>query len=384
MNKPLRPDWNPRSDAVLRDQLAAYDGMRERCPVAYSDFLGWSLFRHEDLVRALNDCETFSNAVSSHVSVPNGMDPPLHSQFRRLIEPYFLPERMNAFEPQCRAIAATLVQSLLERGEADLISDFAQPFAVRVQCAFLGWPPDMHEQLRLWTQNNQQAILAQDRAALADAARDFEGFVDDLLQKRRAAGEQASRDVTTSLLRQQVLGRPLRSEEIASILRNWTVGEIGTIAAAMGILVHYFSQHADLQRRLRVEPSMLPAAIEEVLRIHGPLVANRRIATKAVEIGGRKIGPGERISLMWISADRDGRVFEDPEKFQLGRDPAANLLFGKGIHVCPGAPLARMEMRLAMEELFGRTTWFSLTPGKPPTNAVYPISGFAVLPARIE
>jgi cytochrome P450 len=384
VNEMLQQDWDPRSDAVLRDQRAAYDEMRERCPVAYSDFLGWSLFRHEDIIRVLNDPDTFSNAVSRHLSVPNGMDPPEHTKYRRIIESYFRPERMEAFEPQCRKIAANLVQSQLVRDEIELISEFAHWFSVRVQCSSLGWPAEMHEPLSLWTQKNHKATLAEDRAAMARIASEFEGYVVGLLQVRRAAGAQASDDITTSLLRQQAGGRPLRDEEIVSILRNWTVGEVGTISASVGILAHYISEHADLQQRLRAQPSLLPAAIEEILRFHGPLVANRRITTRPVEIGGRKIGAGERISLIWISANRDGRVFEDPEAFRLDRDLAANLLYGAGIHVCPGAPLARMEMRVAMEELLARTTRIDPIPGRPPTNAVYPASGFATLPLRIR
>jgi len=385
MSDMLQQDWDPRSDAVLRDQRAAYDEMRERCPVAYSDFLGWSLFRHEDIIRVLNDPDTFSNAVSRHLSVPNGMDPPEHTGYRRIIESYFRPERMEAFEPQCRTIAASLVQSLLERDEVELISEFAHWFSVRVQCSSLGWPAEMYEPLSLWTQKNHKATLAEDRVAMAKIALEFEGYIVRLLQVRRPAGAQASDDITTSLLRQQVGGRrPLRDEQIVSVLRNWTVGEVGTISAAVGILVHYISEHADLQRRLRAQPSLLPAAIEEILRIHGPLVANRRITTHPVEIGGRKIGAGERISLIWISANRDGRVFEDPDVFRLDRDPASNLLYGAGIHVCPGAPLARMEMRVSMEELLARTTRIDPIPDRPPASAVYPASGFATLPLRIR
>ena len=241
MNDMFHQDWDPKSDAVLRDQRAACDEMRERCPVAYSDLLGWSLFRHEDIVRILNDPDTFSNAVSRHLSVPNGMDPPEHTDYRRIVEPYFRPERMEACEPQFRKIAANLVQSLLERGAVELISEFAHCFAVRVQSTFLGWPTDMHEPLRLWTQKNHAATFAEDRAAMASIAREFEEYVDELLQVRRAAGAQANDDITTSLLRQQVWGRPLRDEEIVSVLRNWTVGEVGTISAAVGILVHYIS-----------------------------------------------------------------------------------------------------------------------------------------------
>jgi len=384
MNYTPQPDWDPRSEAALRDQYAAYDGMRECCPVAYSDFLGWSLFRHEDVVRALHDPETFSNAASRHLSVPNGMDPPDHTEYRRVIEPYFRPERMSAFEPKCRRIAADLPRLLPARGEVEFISGFAQPFAVRVQCEFLGWPRAMHEPLHLWTGKNREATLAQDRDAMAEISRQFERYVSELLQVRRETGAQAGDDVTAGLMHDRVYGRPLHDEEIASILRNWTVGEVGTLSTAVGILVHFLAKHPGLQRQLRGQPSLLPAAIDEILRIHGPLVANRRITTRPVEIRGRRIPAGERVSLIWISANRDGRAFEDPLAVRLDRDPALNLLYGGGIHACPGAPLARLEMRVVLEELLRRTSRIELIPDKRPTGAVYPAGGFASLPLRIE
>lgn len=383
MNTPHQPDWDPTSDAVLHDQRAAYDEMRERCPAAYSDFLGWSLFRHQDVLRVLNDTGTFSSAVSTHLSVPNGMDPPEHTRYRRIVERYFQPEQMQAFAPQCRDIAASLVQSLPGHGEVELISVLIQTFAVRVQCAFLGWPLHRHEALRLWTQKNRDATLAQDRKVMAELSTDFEGYVNELLQSRRAAGGQPEGDIVASLLAQQVEGRLLRDEEIASILRNWTVGEVGTISASLGILVHFLAEHAALQQQLRAQPGLLPAAIEEILRLHGPLVANRRVTTCPVDIGGRRLGPGERISLNWVSANRDRAVFKDADTFRLDRDPAENLLWGAGIHVCPGAPLARMELRVVMEELLSRSTLISLVPGQPATRAVYPASGFSRLPLQI-
>lgn len=383
-NDKLQQDWDPKSVAVQRDQRAAYDEMRERCPVAYSDYLGWSLFRHEDILRVLNDPDTFSNAVSKHLSVPDGMDPPKHTEYRRIIEPYFLPESIETLEPKIRQITGRLVESLLKHGDIELISQFAHLFAVQVQCAFLGWPVDMHEALRLWTQKNHDATFAGDKGAMAAIAREFEGYVENMLQVRRAAGALATDDLTTSLMRQHVGTRQLGDDEIVSILRNWTVGEVGTISASVGILVHYISERVDVQQQLRTQPSLLSDAIEEILRIYGPLVANRRITTRPVEIGGRKIGAGERISMIWISANRDGRVFEDPEAFRPNRDQAANLLYGAGIHVCPGAPLARMEMRIVMEELLARTTLISLIPENPPTNAIYPASGFASLSLRIQ
>ncbi len=311
------------------------------------------------------------------------MDPPEHGQYRRVIERYFAPQAMQAFEPQCRSIAADLVHALSGRTELELMGDFAHPFAVRVQCAFLGWPASMHEPLRLWAQKNHAATLAQDRPAMAEIAHEFSDYVVALLQPRRAAGTPGNEDVLASLASQQVKDRALNDEEIVSILRNWTVSEISTIAAAVGVVAQYLAEHTDLQRKLRTQPALLPNAIEEILRLYGPLLANRRVTTRAVEIGGHTIGAGERISLNWVAANRDGRVFTDPQSFRLDRDASANLLYGAGIHVCPGAPLARMELRVAMQALLDGTTGIDPIAQRPPTSAVYPASGFATLPLQI-
>src|SRR5690554_6128438 len=134
------PDWDPASPDVLDDQRAAYDHMRRTCPVAYSDFLQWSLFRHEDVLRALDDPKTFSNVVSRHLSVPNGMDPPEHTEYRRLIDPFFSAKYMAAFEPVCRNIVNELLECIPAEGYVEVMADLARPFAVRAQCAFLGWP----------------------------------------------------------------------------------------------------------------------------------------------------------------------------------------------------------------------------------------------------
>lgn len=384
MKEKCEPDWDPRSEDVLRDQVAAYDEMREHCPVAFSEFMQWSVFRHEDVVRVIYDHETFSSAVSQHLSVPSGMDPPEHTVYRKIIEPYFSPQRMDAFEPICRDIVTDLVSAALAYDDVEVMVDVAVPFAVRGQCAFLGWPPELEKPLADWTRRNYAATLAQDRQAMSDIARELEGFIDEMLEARLQADANPKDDITTSLMHEKVWGRPLSNEEIASIARTWTVGEIGSIAASVGILVQYLAEHIDLQHQLRAEPALLPAAIDEILRIHGPLVASRRITTRPVEIRGRKIEAGERVSLNWVSANRDGRVFEEPTTFRWDRNPADNLLYGAGIHVCPGAPLARMEMRVFMEELLKRTTQIELIPNELPSKAVYPASGYAVLPVKLQ
>lgn len=385
MNDSPSRDWDPCSEEVQRDQIAAYDALRRRCPVAYSDNQHWSLLRHADVMRVLEDHRSFSSVVSaSHLSVPNGMDPPRHTLFRRLIEPYFGADAMRAFEPECRRVAREGV-SALQRGDGiEVMERLAHPFALRIQCAFMGWNPAVLEPLDGWMRRSQAASASGDRAAIARLAQEFDGYIRAILARRRALGAAAPDDVTMRLLHERVEGRALTDEEIASILRNWTAGELGTIAAAVGILVEYLAARPQLQQQLRMEPARLPAAIDEILRIHAPLVANRRVTTCPVEIGGRQIGAGERVTILWASANRDEAVFGDPDEFLPDRDPVPNLLYGAGVHVCPGAPLARMELQHLMEELLCATRSITPVPGREPRRAVYPASGFVGVWARLE
>lgn len=384
MNSTQAADWNPRSADVLDDQIGAYDAMRKRCPVAHSDYLWWSLFRHEEVMRVLQDHETFSSAASNHLSIPNAMDPPEHTPYRKIIEGYFTPGHMHAFEPECSKIANTLVAEQPRGATFELMTSFARPFALRAQCAFMGWPATLHEPLRRWIARNHAATLAGDRAAMAQIAVDFDAYIKQQLVIRRDAGEQAADDVTSRLLHERINGRPLSDEEIVSIVRNWTVGELGTIAASVGILVHYLAAHSGLQTELRRHPGDLPDAIDEILRIHAPLIANRRVTTCPVELGGRTIDASQRLTLMWASANRDEAVFGDPDAFDPKRNRDNNLLYGAGVHVCPGAPLARLELRVVLKALLARTRKITLASDQKPERASFPASGWSSLPVFIR
>lgn len=377
-------DWDPRSESIINDPIPAYDAMRQRCPVAHSEYQHWSVFRHADVLKVLHDHRTFSNAVSRYPSVPNGMDPPEHTRYRRVIDPYFSAQRMQDFAPECRAIAVNLLQDLSKDDGVVEMTTFAHDFVLRIECAFLGWPADLHEPLRQWIRRNHQATLSREQAAMDAVALEFDGYIKALLMVRRDAGDAAPDDITTSLLRTKIAGKELTENDIVSILRNWTVGELGTMAASVEILAHYLATQPALQQQLRAQPALLPEAIDEILRIHPPLFSNRRIATEPTQVGGQALMAGDRITLMWASANRDEAVFGDPDAFRLDRDPALNLLYGAGIHVCPGAPLARLELCVVMEELLRRTQRLDLVPDQPPQTAVYPASGFASLPLRIE
>lgn len=369
-------DWDPRSPEVLDNQIVAYDAVRRRCPVAYSDYLNWSVFRHADVLRVLHDPHAFSSRASHHLSVPNGMDPPEHTIFRKLIDPYFNPAALARFEPTCREVVNTCLAGLEHDAPLEFMDRLAHPFALRIQCAFMGWSARRLASLEHWMKRKQQATLAGDSAALTTIVQEFDDQIRAVLAWRRQLGADAPDDVTTRLLNERVDGGMLTDEEIISILRNWTAGELGTIAAAVGILVEYLATHPALQDELRAQPALLPPAIDEILRIHSPLIANRRMTTCPVELGGRRIPAGQRVSVLWASANRDEAVFGDPDEFRIDRDPTLNLLYGAGIHVCPGAPLARMELHHLMEQLLAGTRAILPVPGQPSRRAAYPASGF--------
>ncbi|WP_129645479.1 cytochrome P450 [Peristeroidobacter agariperforans] len=376
-----QPDWDPYSSAASANQSAGYDDQRRRCPVAYSDALGWSLFRHRDVVSALTDDAMFSNMVSAHLSVPNGIDPPQHTEYRRIIDRYFSIDRMEALEPRCQEIARQAVQALPINGELDVMAEFAPEFALQSQCAFLGWPADLHRPLRDWVRKNHAATRSRDRDAMSAVAFEFDRHIRAVLEERRTTGSEGC-DVASELLRERLGDRTLNDQEIVSILRNWTVGELATISTCIGILIAFLAEHASMQRLLRAQPSLLPAAIEEILRIGSPLVSSRRRTRHRVRIGGCEIEAGERVTLMWASANRDESTFEHPDEFRLDRNPALNLLYGAGLHVCPGAPLARLELRVLMEELLASVELTPSTSSRP-IRAVYPASGFSAYTVRV-
>ena len=225
---------------------------------------------------------------------------------------------------------------------------------------------------------DQQAAFTADLAA--GKARLFSEHVKANLDAHRGS-PHAVDDATNGLLAISVEGSPLGDEQIVSILRNWTAGH-GTVSAGLSILVLHLAEQPELQLRLRSDPSLIPAAVEEILRADDPLVANRRTTTREVEIGGRTIPEGASLSLMWIAANRDPGAFEDPESIEPRRGLDASLVWGRGIHFCLGAPLARLELRVALEELLARTERFERA-GEAPPRSVYPSNGVARLAPSI-
>ena len=202
-----RHEWNPLSEDVLSKQIAAYDRVRSRCPVAHSEQLHWSLFRHEAVMRVLHSPNVFSNAVSGHLAVPNGFDPPEHTAYRRSIDSYFSAQRLAEFEPVCREIAGKLIARLPRNRDVELTTEFADVFAIEVQCAFLEWPVELHQPLWQWTRKNHAATLSGNKAAMSAVALEFDGYIRDLLAESRKDRRSTRDDAGTRLSNERIEDR---------------------------------------------------------------------------------------------------------------------------------------------------------------------------------
>lgn len=371
--------------ASARDARDTADDLRVRCPVAHTADGSWTVLRHADVVAVALDPGTFSNAVSRHLQVPNGLDGDAHAAFRAVVDRYFTPDRMHALVPVVADVAARSVRELDVPGTVDAVALGAR-FAVRAQSAWLGWPADLEDDLLTWVADNRAATRSRDRARTAEVARRFDAIVRALTDARRRAGDDAPADVTTELTRDRVEGRPLTDDEIVSILRNWTGGDLGSMALCAGVVLTYLADHADLQDRLRagVGDQELDAVLDEILRIDDPFVSNRRVATAPVTLGGRRVAAGDTVVLHWTAANRDPDAFGDPEAFDPDAHAADNLVWGVGPHVCPGRPLATMELRVLVRAVLAATTAVAPDPDRAREREQPPAGGYAVAPLLLR
>jgi cytochrome P450 len=370
------------SEPVLADQRGTYDRMRAACPVAESP-RGVTLFRHADVVAAAADPATFSSAASAHRMVPNSLDPPEHTTFRAIIDPFFTPERMATLAPRIRRIADEIVGALPRSATVDAVTEIGYPFAVRAQADWLGWQ-GIEEELLVWMAENHAATRSRDRSRTAAVAAAFDEMVLAQVRRRRQMGSAAPQDPTTELLQVTANGELLPDADIVSILRNWTAGDLASMAAALGVVVHFLATHAEVQEALRARAGNLANAIDEMLRIDDPFLVNRRVVTVATQIAGFMLQQGTRVYLNWTSANRDENVFGDPDAYQPEEHAAHNLVYGTGIHACPGRPLATLELVVAAETLLGATARIELAPDAKAVRETYPLGGWRRVPVVLS
>lgn len=378
-------DHMPDDLSVAGCDLRAYtDELRPKHPVVKNVAGEWVLLRHADVAAAALDHERFSSKVSTYLQVPNGLDGSEHSRYRNIIERYLSHDVLMPFVPIFERIAVELVMDLPRGVVLDAVSDIGAVFAVRAQCEWLGWPAELEPRLLKWMQENHAATRSGERTRMAEVAKQFDEIVRSVIQPRRSAKNNSSDDVTTRLCHEEVDGQLLTELELVSILRNWTGGDLGSIALCVGVLVAHVARQPELAVRLRTaSDNEVDAIIDEILRLDDPFVSNRRTTTCPVQIGGVVIPSGAQVKLNWTSANRDETVF-DNNRFNPERNAAANLVYGIGKHICPGRLLATWELRIVLQALLASVQTIELAPDEQPEREVAPVGGYHRVPVVIS
>jgi cytochrome P450 len=321
--------------------------------------------QHADIVAAAVDTQTFGNAGPPRHGVrlpPLEVDPPTHREFRFLLNPFFMPKRVQALEPTVRAIADRLIEPLLEKGRCDLAKELSYPLPVLTLCALLDLPEELWPQVKRWS---EETLLIdshdlEEKALARKAHQELMVYARQLVDDRKRNPRDATTDIASAIVAAKVEGQPIAEQTAAAMVRLLISAGHNSTTSGFGNALLYLAEHPNEQQRLRENPSELPAAIEELLRYETPVQAMPRYLRKDVELHGRKMKAGERVDLVFASANRDEQVFAQPDQCILDRKPNRHVTFGHGVHTCLGAPIARMEMRVGLEQLLARTQVFSV------------------------
>jgi cytochrome P450 len=356
--------WDPL--LPLDDPYPVYRQLRDHAPVyhhAGRDL--WVLSRWDDVHAAAKDWETFSSAREGgndvddtyQLFLPAGdlpaADPPVHTRLRGALRLAFSPSALRVrFEPAVRAKVRELVDGFADAGHADFAWDLARPLPGTTMFTWFGFPEADHPRLLTWF--GQMLERTPGVAALppiAFAARDqLRGYIRDVAKERRLT---PSDDLMTHLVRAEAAGEIEADELLGTSLLLFVAGITTTSGLISNSLLH-LGRLDDTRETLRRDPTTIPAAVEELLRYDPPIQALARTTTRRVDVQGTTIPEDARVVLVWASANRDERHWTDPETIDIRRPMNRHLAFGEGIHHCLGAPLARLEAKIVLEELLPR------------------------------
>ena len=342
--------YDPLSEEFRRDREGVYRRLREEAPV-YLDPDGRfaALSRFDDVRAAALDWQTFS-AVTAEAKILrpiiNDMDPPLHGDRRGNLARAFTPKRVADLEPRLRALARSLIDEFAEHGSCDVIADFAAVFPSRVMGELIGIPDEMLAECRAITDAVMRIEGPEGNASPVERA---DAVFGRLVEERRARPED---DLISALLAVGGNGgEPLSLDEILGFCYLLLVGGNDTTTNLIGNGMELLARHPQQRTELVADPGLLPRAIEEMLRREPPTQISARQTTREVHLHGVTIPADTRVLLVWGAANLDEREFDDPELFDIRRSAERQLSLGHGAHFCMGAALARMEARVAFEEL---------------------------------
>jgi pimeloyl-[acyl-carrier protein] synthase len=392
--------YHPLTPRMARNPYPAYAQLRTRDPVHWSVLAqSWVFSRYRDIEAILRDHTRFSNEphhrqpprpLESTGAYPRGpsmlfSDPPDHARLRALVQQAFTPRAIEALAPRIRRIAADLLDHIADPTAFDLMDAFATPLPVLVVAELLGVPPADQARLAVWSQQRarilEPVLTGCEPQEALQAAHALDAYFLDLLDQRRVTPED---DLISALVATEAAGDRLTQDELLVMLRLLLVAGHETTTNLIGNGLLALLRHPEQLQLLRDNPSLMQSAVEELLRYDAPVQVDSRTALEAMAWDGRQIQPGQEIVLLLGAANHDPEVFDHPEQLDITRHKASHLAFGRGIHHCLGAPLARLEVCVALELVLERFAEIRLRMEDPPFKETVVLRGLKVLPVAAQ
>lgn len=366
---------------ALDNIFDTYRELRDKCPVGHSEKNGgfWFLTKSEDIFAAEQSPDVFSVAPSMMMPsmgtdvplIPIDIDPPAHTDYRRILLPLFTPKAIARLNDGMHATAKELVADVVGQQIVDVSSVFARPMPTIIFSRLAGFPESDWPKFDRWIDEiTYERVKDPERARRA--GQEVMDYFDALLKAR--ADEQSHDDIVGYLLAAEVGGRKLNHDELLSYCYLLFLAGLDTTAWAIRSSLWYLAQNPVAQDRLRRDPDLIPSAVEEFLRTLSPVQAMARTCLVDTEVGGQQIKAGERVALLFGAGNRDPEVYDNPDEIVLDRENNRHLAFGGGIHRCLGSNLGRQEVIIALEEFLQAVEHFSLAKPEEPWHGVGPLT----------
>jgi cytochrome P450 len=368
----MHNDFDIEDVSLAENFEEVLDDLVTRCPVAHSSVgAGYHVInKHADIRKVGQDWRTFSSADGwmlnpPEVSIPilpEDLDPPYHDTWRRVLNPFFAPQPVAEIESVARTYARQLLDGFADKGRCEFVADFAAQLPGMI--LFNTIVPVPVEDLPQLFQDIDTYSFGPLDDRIPAFARVYEYL--NVLLKARAEGEARGDVLDVINAGVDKDGEPCPWEDKVHILLDVIFGGLATTTHAMAGAVHHFATHPDIRRDLVAHPELVANAVEETVRLYPPVVAPARTVRKEVEIRGVRLKPGDRIALNYAAASRDPEACANPTEFDIRRTDIVQSAFGVGVHRCLGAHLARLELRVTIEEFLARIPEFELVPGTTP------------------
>ncbi len=390
---PSVPDWATDFEifdpSYIENPYPIWDELRRECPVAHSDRWGgqWLPTRYEDIAAIAHDVEHFSSVqvgvipplpmAADPLSAglpPISSDPPVHTWSRRLLLPWFSHRRVEQYESVTRELCRSLIDKFIDDGRADAATDYAQQIPVRIIARVLGVPTELSDTFTGWVRDVLEFAHDEERRT---SGRQAIGkyLIEQVAYRRDHPGD----DLISELLHTEVEGEPVPDSHVLGTAALTLIAGIDTTWSAIGSSLWHLATHDDDRRRLVEEPELMLFAVEEFLRAYSPVTMGR-IVRSDTEVGGCPMHAGDRVLLNFPAANRDPDVFENANEVIIDREQNRHVAFGVGIHRCAGSNLARMEVKVAVEEWLARIPEFHLEDGETVTWAGGQVRGPRSIP----